>query len=320
MDAFIHSAWWGPIGLLSTLIFGFLSIYIVIKNWYPCRITYMTAQIIELFDAVGNTLDGLEVNYKENNIDQNLVLLTGAFLNSGKKDITKDMIESPIEISLPNDYKWLTAKIIKNKIEANISIKDDKIKINTGLFRKGECVRFNALVQVPSDNSSKTLSSRLKSALKFNHRISNTHKIKTDTIKNKDAHTKMMKRRCVLIGSLLLMTWVTTGISLYQGLPQTIYYPYQTNNSTEDVFITTKPTGSMIKITSIQSDFEKEVEFTTFLENQTGTPTLNENSKSKKNYFIILLAIQNLLPLILIFMLLYEFLSNRKKLKIIGEL
>lgn len=120
-----------------------------IRSKYSGRITFFNEQTIELFDAIGNSLDKLAVTYNGSAVNENLVLLNGAFINSGKFDITKDMVEQPITITLPEGYKWLTGRIVDSNVKAEfIQVDDNNVSISTGLFRCGEYIRFHALAQL----------------------------------------------------------------------------------------------------------------------------------------------------------------------------
>lgn len=102
-----------------------------------------------MFDAIGNSLDKLAVTYDGAAVNENLVLLNGAFINSGKFDITPDMVEQPITIRLPDGYKWLTGRVIDSNVKAEfIQVDKNNVSISTGLFRCGEYIRFHALAQL----------------------------------------------------------------------------------------------------------------------------------------------------------------------------
>ena len=49
------------LGISISVIFGVIGIYLTIKSRYPGQITFVNEQTIELFDAVGSTVDGLSV-------------------------------------------------------------------------------------------------------------------------------------------------------------------------------------------------------------------------------------------------------------------
>jgi len=146
-------------GIFATILFGIWGIYIALKYRSSVQISFILNKSIALFDTIVKNIAELAVLYKGAPVTQNLILIEGALVNTGTKDILPTMIEKPICLNLPEDYKWLTAKIIStsNNIEANIKVKDTLLTIDSGLFKLNEYIRFQALLQVSyEDNVAKT--------------------------------------------------------------------------------------------------------------------------------------------------------------------
>ena len=95
---------WSIVGITVSAGFGVWGIYLAIRHRYPGRITFVTEQLIELFDDIGNTLPGLSVVYNNEEVSKNLVLLNGALINTGSIDISPSNIEKPISLRLPNEF------------------------------------------------------------------------------------------------------------------------------------------------------------------------------------------------------------------------
>lgn len=314
---------WSSIGIAVSVIFGVLGIYLTLKSRYPGRITFVNEQMIELFDAVGNSLDKLAVTYDGNNINQNLVLLNGAFINSGKTDIEPGMVEKPITLKLPEGYKWLTAKLVKSATNATLNILDEKhISISTGLFRCGEYVRFHALAQVPDDDKSdKSISKRLRAALKFEHRITNTKNINETDVKNKASSKKELKRRGLPYLIMFVVTILLAVYSIYEGVPKSLVFPYTTDGKTNEyVRIETNAHDSNVEINSIESNFNKKLPFDDFLLGVKGVPRLEKEETKKTMFLLIMIGIQVFAVSAILGMQVYEYLRNRRILKILGEI
>ncbi|WP_321404007.1 hypothetical protein [Maridesulfovibrio sp.] len=202
MDTFISSAWWGPIGFLVSIIFGFFGVVQIFKSWSPGQITFVNLQTIELFNSIAKSLDGLDVTYNGKIVDEKLILLVGAFINTGKKDITLNMVEEPINLTLPTDFKCLSAEILsttisKKEIKSKIDIIDEhKLEIKTGLFKINEVVRFSSLIQIPQNKSYANIVNYLNSKTKYRHRISDTREIKVKPI---DERLSFFKFLCVMV-------------------------------------------------------------------------------------------------------------------------
>ena len=309
---------WAISGISVSALFGIVGIYLTIKSRYSGKITFVNEQIIELFDAIGNSLDKLAVTYDGAEVNENLILLNGAFINSGKSDITPDMVEQPITLELPEGYKWLTGRVIDSKVKATLEqIDETKISISTGLFRCGEYVRFHALAQLPDTEDGDTNSKRFKNSLKFEHRITNTKNIDETETQPKQASKKALKRKGIPFLAMLILMCALFGFTLYLGFPKVMVYKYAITESTYEQVKVKVTSDDTIKITSIDSEYEAEEPFPEFVKKLNGAPSL---SKSNENLsFFIMAAIQLLLIGGMLAMQVFEYLRNRRLLKILGE-
>jgi RNA-binding protein YhbY len=307
---------WSVLGVSVSVIFGVVGIYLTVKSRYSGAITFVNEQTIELFDAIGNSLDNLAVTYDGCDVNDNLVLLNGAFINSGKMDLTKDMVEKPITIILPDGFKWLSGRIIESKVKAQLELKDDNtISIETGLFRRGECVRFHALAQLPDNEDGDSNSKRLNDSLKFDHRITNTKNINETEVKPKKASNKELKRRGIPFLILFILLAGAMSFLAYTGLPKIMVFPYQVETTVVENVKVKITHEELVKVSSISSDFERKESFSEFINKVTGAPSLNKAEFEIS--MILMFSIQILVLLFIPGFATYEYIRNRRLLKII---
>lgn len=261
----------------------------------------------------------MAVTYGGEQVNENLVLLNGAFINSGKTDITQSMVEQPITLKLPDGYKWLTGKVVKSMIDAELrQVDDNTISISTGLFRCGEYVRFHALAQLPDNADGDSNSKKLKKSIKFEHRITNTKNIDETEVQPKSASKKDLQRKGLPVLILFIVVVILTGFNLYKGLPKTMVYPYLISpNLIENVRVKITAEDT-VKLTSIDSEFETEEKFTDFVTKINGSPSL-DGSTGYISLFIIT-GLQLLLVSGLLGMVIFDYTRNRRLLRIINEL
>lgn len=145
----------GIIGILATTVFGVLSLYVIKFRKKPGQITFLIEEVIGLFDSIVRNLPELSIKYQNEPIDQSVFLLKGCLINTGTKDITEAMMESELTISLSEGYKWLNAKQVSDSPpEVQLSIlKRVHLIFNMSLFRCGEYIRLEALVEVPAQEN-----------------------------------------------------------------------------------------------------------------------------------------------------------------------
>lgn len=210
------SNFWSITGTIATIIFGFLSIYLVIKRRYPGKITYITEECINLFEALVKNFEEISIKYKYQPIHENIVYLRGIFLNTGDTDIKPDMVEENLSIILPEGYKWLTAKITKaSSLNQNLIINDsNQLFLELGLFKKKEFIQFEALAEVIKENNTISSGINLKKLLAFKHRIADTGKVEIKEMVGNQRLKKnysMIKLSCVM-SIIMIFLVVLSGI------------------------------------------------------------------------------------------------------------
>src|SRR5690349_21834673 len=102
----------GIIGLMVTIILGYLRLKYTSLNRRNTEIIFLKNASISLFKTIVKNLDDIEIKFKGNKISENLILFKGTFFNSGNTDIEKSVIHKPLEIELPDNYSWVSHKII----------------------------------------------------------------------------------------------------------------------------------------------------------------------------------------------------------------
>jgi hypothetical protein len=223
------------LGLAATLIFGLISIYLIIQRRYPGRITFIREASIGLFDSIVRNVPELSVLYNGKPVSENLVLLKGILQNTGSVDITEMMVVEPLAIKLPEGYKWLEARIVGSapNVHATVSNQDSTSLIfDVGLFRVNEHIRFEAVAEVPSTEdasaqSGGSASDRLSKVLIFSHRIANTQKVNSEMLPPR-LGTSMLKPRVGSIVALSLNIFIMAACIIWLAIgedysPKDIY-------------------------------------------------------------------------------------------------
>lgn len=290
----------GVTGIVVSAGFGVWGILFALKHRYPGAITFIKEQSIGLFDAIAKDLPELSIEYKKSPVSKNLVLLKGALLNSGKLDISPLTIEKPLTVELPNGYQWLEANIIgaSNNVNASIAINDaNELHIDTGLFRCGEFIRFQALAEVPVDEKDKSLGhselgDSLESTMKFLHRIANTGKViraEVEAVDRKKIIRKILIPTIVgVVGAIAL-----ASSFFFKGIDGKLVYSYElSENEYADVTIKPKSDG-MLKVKGVDIEIDKILKAEQFFKHIKGFPTVEKNTQ--EFYFLIIASLSYLL-------------------------
>src|ERR1035437_1453816 len=168
------------LGILATVLFGIWGVYVVIHRRYPGELTFVVEDCIGLFETIVKNFPDLAVLYQAEPVSRGLALLKGTFHNTGHKDITPEMVGKSITLHLPEDFKWLAAKIVGSSPDVHAYVEEDStsVRFSTGLFRCEEYFRFEALAEVPVSDSDRPIEGRLLTALIPSHRIADTGTIR----------------------------------------------------------------------------------------------------------------------------------------------
>jgi len=228
------------LGIFLTAILGSWGLYATFKNYKPGEITFIKEEFIPLFDSIVKNLSDLQITYLNEPVKPNLYLIKGALLNTGKKDISNDMVEDNIKIELPANYKWVTAKVIskaKNvKADANINI-DTELEFEFGLFRTNEYVRFQALYEKSSDETKDEVGEEIfvkkgkkSKRANFSHRIKDVKDIKIKTVTSEDKSKNDLKGSLfILLGGIVFAIFMAS-ISVFLPSQQDIIFKSLLNN------------------------------------------------------------------------------------------
>jgi len=167
------SFWTTVIGTIATVVFGIWAILLAKSRAYPGQITFFHDRSIRLFNDITGSLPQISVSYKGDPVKKNLTLIKGFLVNTGTKDITKEMVESPLTFELVDGYRWLevSAKFSSN-LEERSKINDSKtVEFSLGLFRCYEFLRFEGLIEVSEGK-------KWGGTIMSDHRIADTADIK----------------------------------------------------------------------------------------------------------------------------------------------
>ena len=233
----------GALGVTVSLVFGTWGVVLMLRRRYPGEITIVLESCIGLFEDIVRNLPDLSVLYHGDPVSEGLVFLKASFLNSGKKDISPAMVEEELTLSLPDGFRWLSANIVDTspKVQATIALTDSTLVFDTGLFRCGEYIRFEALVEVPIGKT-KTKGARTSIAKSFwvalspTHRIADTQKVSKELLPRSSRRSSPLKLYVFTLCFLLGIVLASATFYHFSG------WPAQTN------YLMPTDSGNMIEV------------------------------------------------------------------------
>jgi hypothetical protein len=211
----------GIISVIATVVFGIWGIILVVRRKYPGKITFIQEDSLSLFNDIVKNMPELSISFRNQPVKENLVLLKGAFVNTGSKDIETSMIIENIAINLPEGFRWANAKVVDvpNQVQAKSIIKNDNLlSFELGLFRCREFFKFEGLAEVPSDKTSNSPNKRLVNSLKLTHRIADTGRISTIQLP-REVPKKSAWLKHITTLSIVIITCFVAFLSYREGQP-----------------------------------------------------------------------------------------------------
>lgn len=210
------------ISLILTIVFGVAGLYGVFLGWkaiFKPKIQ-MVSEDVTIIANIGKISNDLKVKYKEQEVDKDLRLISAYLINVGNVDISVEDVEQAVTINLPSNSKWLSFQVEKNNHNMIIDgeFLDGKLVIATGLWKRNEGFKFDALVTTSNSDILEDKNKIFK-LIRINSRIKGLGEIDVtpypEEIIYKNSFTKYLK---LFLPLLLAMTYVILGVVIYMGL------------------------------------------------------------------------------------------------------
>lgn len=297
------------IGVIISLIFGVVGIYLAVrKQQYPGEITFIKESIVSLFGEIVEHIENLQITYKTQPIQRNLVLLKGHLLNTGSIDITQEKVKGNLTAILPEGYRWLESKIIATSsgLESNLSIyQENELSFDLGLFRRDETISFQALAQIPPAENEKKISDLFDKVLIWHHRIAETK----NNIQKSTYHPPRFSKYdwYILITCIFLILFpITFFIPQVRGI--NVNYEITTQDNQRILVRLVPNLKGPAEVTGVDTKYEEKINFEEFFLEYNPKPVLSVGKITDKPsiYFLILY------PLMGISFLVFHYVNYRK--------
>ncbi|MGY6648230.1 hypothetical protein [Wenyingzhuangia sp. IMCC45574] len=308
----------GIVGILLTIVFGFLSIDLFKRKKYPGKITYVKLTLIDLLNNIANNFREIKLLHQDQPINKNIIYIKGAILNNGDIDINSKLTEKDISIKLPDKCKWLDIKPTEYSEGLSPKIKIDNLDTATfdfDLFRRNEFIQFEGLIE----SEDKFMASDvLENQLSFSHRIENTSKIQKKVLLSEKEIKKKKKyatRTSILVLILIFFVSFTYIFNLFGIRAENIYYN-EINNKNISYSATLENETVVLKTVDNEDKLYISIEeFNNRYKASSKKLTLWE--KFKEQYWII--AVQIGLFIVSILWEVYEINNAKRLMKILNK-
>lgn len=302
------------IGLIATIVFGFLSIVLFRRKKYPGKLTLVKQSVLGLFNDIAKNFAEIGILYKGDAIKENVIYLKACFINDGDMDIDGNTVEKTISLRLNSKLKWIKSVVSKSSQDLacspEISSDLSELKFNFGLIRKKEFFQFEALIEtLQKDLTAEDIFENIT----ITHRIANTQKIKIETLLDDEQmkrKRRKMKSFMINVGLQLLVFIGIIVVQLFYFKSAPIQYTDKNGNKYE----AKATTDGDIKLTNVKNDTESIIPISEFQKVESYKPFIPNQS-----FWEEVKSIRYILPILVILMLLVigmEYYELRKSNKI----
>lgn len=192
------------VGTILTIIFGIPSIIQLFKK-PPSRLIIAVDEIINLYADITKNLEGIEVTYRGDLVNENVYLIKFFLFYYGDKDITKDQVSRKLYVELQKNSNWKTFLLIDktDDLDIEFTLEEKKLLFDFDILKNKDFVYLHALCVI---NEKKIKPSNI---FNVGHRIANVGKVEILNINDISAK-ESIKPIYTVIG-----TWVFAFLVTY---------------------------------------------------------------------------------------------------------
>ena len=201
--------------IASSIIAFFIAKWQMKKN----KIVHFSVNSYDIGKGLSNEFPDFQLHYGGEDLTDNVMVLKGGFMNTGRNDIDALKGDSDIKLILPEECVVKTVKVLPSTQELHINTDIIGNIINFGIcddLRADEFFKYTAIVETSEEIDN------LHDKLSFHHRIRNTEKIRGTHI---GQQRSLFKKKLYkwMIFFYLIPAAITLVYSLYQKMDFNIY-------------------------------------------------------------------------------------------------
>lgn len=219
---------------ISAIITFFIAKWQMKKN----KIVHFSINSYDIGKGLSNEFPEFQLHYGGEELADNVMVLKGGFINTGRNDINALKGDADIKLILPDECKIKAFTISSSTEDLIVSVNKDNEKENilnfgvSEIFKTDEFFKYTAIVETPKEIET------LHSGLKFRHRISNTDKIKNTYIGPQKSQFVKRPYKIMMISSVIiaiLMMLLNIDLIFCHNIRYEIYK--KTNNQEVEIRI-----------------------------------------------------------------------------------
>lgn len=216
---------------ISAIIAFFIAKWQMKKN----KIVHFSINSYDIGKGLSNEFPEFQLHYGGEELADNVMVLKGGFINTGRNDINALKGDADIKLILPDECKIKAFTISPSTEDLIVTINKDNEKENilifgiSEIFKTDEFFKYTAIIETPKEIET------LHSGLKIRHRILNTDKIKNTYIGPQRNQPVKRLYKILMISSMIMMLLLNVVLFSCHNMRYEIYK--KTNNQEVEMLI-----------------------------------------------------------------------------------
>lgn len=265
--------------IISIIAGGIITYLIARWQMKKNSIVHFFINTYDIGKGLSNEFSSLTLHYNDEILSNNVRVLKGGFINTGKNDIDALKGDSDIKLVFPKDFIVKACNISPTRNDLTISSSIDSEKRNIiyfgikEVFKSDEFFEYTTIVEVPENIED------LNDNLTFQHRIKNTREI-TNTYVGPVSKSTKGKKYLGIISIIFGVFWLLPMVFSY--LFPELQFKVLNNETNKEVAVCISPKSKiyMDEHTSIPILFGEEISSKELEKDYRISPMLNYSEYS----------------------------------------
>lgn len=176
---------WGVYGIIATIVVAVFIYLLQKKKHYPGEMRFSILELWKVMWTTKTNYKDLSLNYHGYSIKEDLSYVKIVLYNDKSFDYSNYDKDNPVQIILPNNCKWIDAKIVNcsEQIQTEVYVNEDnkqELDLVFKLLKENEFIEIDGLIE----SSNGVRLNDFQDVIEIEHRISNVDKVKKTRILN----------------------------------------------------------------------------------------------------------------------------------------
>lgn len=174
---------------VASAVIAILLYFLQRRIKYPGQLRFVVIETWKVMSSSPKAYKDLSLKFNDCEIKEDLEYVKFMMYNVRSYDYSSGDEGAPVRLTLPDDYKWIDAKIVNRSEEVQAEIVDitsKELSVRFKLLRKNEFIELEGLLE----RKAKTTLREIADVIKVHHRIPNVASVKNVALVDSNEYQK----------------------------------------------------------------------------------------------------------------------------------